>query len=93
MNNYFLTLVLKQDMTEAARTELLDGVKKRVGGTDGKITKEDMWGSRDLSYPIQKQSRGYYAHFELTTDPKLVKDLDKFLKVEDDILRYLLVRV
>ncbi len=91
MNNYYLTLVLKADLEEKARTELLDGVEKKLKIENGKW-KIDLWGARDLAYPIKKQTKGFYAHFELETNPKIVKDLDKILKVEDDVLRYLLVR-
>ncbi len=93
MNSYLLTLVLKPDLEEKARKELLDDVKKKAAGEDGKVGKEDLWGVRDLAYPIKKQNKGYYVHFEFETDPKVAKDLDKVLKVEDDVLRYLLVRV
>ncbi len=92
MNNYLLTLVLKPDQTEAARKELLDDLKKKMTGSDGKIGKEDLWGARDLAYPIKKQSKGFYAHYEFSTDPKIAKGLDKALKVEEDIVRFLLLR-
>jgi len=88
-----LTLVLKPDLAEKMRKELMEAMKKKMLGERGKVTKEDVWGNRDLAYPIKKQSKGFYAHFEFTTDPKLAKDLDKSLKVEEDIIRYLLVRV
>ena len=93
MNSYLLTLVLKPDMDEKAREALLSDMKKKMLGESGKVTKEDMWGARDLAYPILKQNKGFYVHFEFETDPAVAKGLDKNLKVEEDILRYLLVRV
>lgn len=92
MNNYYLTLVLKPDLEEKAQKELLDGVKKKMLSEDGKLASEDLWGSRDLAYPIKKQVKGFYAHFEFSTDPKVAKGIDKQLKVEEDIIRYLLIR-
>ncbi len=92
MNNYLLTLVLKPELAEKDRTTLLDEMKKKATGADGKIVKEDLWGVRELSYPILKQTKGYYAHFEVEADPKVAHDLDKNLKVEEDIIRYLFVR-
>lgn len=80
-------------MDEKERKTLLDSLTKKVTGDEGKIKKEDLWGVRDLSYPIKKQAKGFYAHFEIEADPKNAKGLDKFLKIEEDILRYLLVRV
>lgn len=93
MNSYNLTLVLKPDMDEKMRKTLLDSVAKRLIGEDGKIDKEDMWGAKDLAYPIKKQTKGFFVHYVVTTDPKNGKAIDKTLKLEEDILRYLLVRV
>lgn len=100
MNSYYLTLVLKPDMEEKERKTLLDSmVKKLLGdpstgsGLVGKVKKEDLWGNKDLAYPIKKQTKGFYAHFEIEAEPKGAKGLDKTLKLEEDILRYLLVRV
>lgn len=92
MNSYLLTLVLKADLEEKVREELLKSVKGKVVSEKGKISKEDAWGVRDLAYPIKKQAKGYYVHFELETDPAVARTIDKTLKVEEDILRYLLVR-
>lgn len=93
MNSYYLTLVLKPELEEKERKILLDSMVKKLVGEDGKVTKEDLWGNKDLAYPIKRQTKGYVAHFEITTDPKNAKSIDKTLKVEEDILRYLLVRV
>lgn len=92
MNSYFLTLVLKPEIDEKERKALLDNVVKRILGEEGKVNKEDLWGLRDLAYPIKRQTKGFYAHFELETDPKNTKGLDKDMKVEENILRYLLIR-
>lgn len=79
-------------MDEKERKELLDSVTKRLVGEDGKVEKEDLWGKRPLAYPIKRQTSGYYAHFEIQADPKDAKILDKSLKLEEDVLRYLLIR-
>lgn len=91
VNSYYLTLVLKADQDEKARKELLDDVEKKAKAEKSKI-KSDLWGARDLAYPIKKQTKGYYVHFEFETEPKVAKDLDKSLKVEENIIRFLLVR-
>jgi len=92
MNSYYLTLVLKPEMDEKERNTLLDSMVKKLVGEEGKTVKEDLWGVRDLAYPIKKQTKGFYAHFELEVEPKNAKGLDKSLKLEEDVLRYLLVR-
>jgi small subunit ribosomal protein S6 len=89
MNNYFLTLLVKQDLDEKDRKELLEGVKKNFG----KLTKEDLWGVRDLAYSIKHLEKAYYAHFEFESEPSKIPALDKSLKLNEDILRYLLLKV
>lgn len=89
MNKYALTLLVKSDMDEKARKELLDTVTKKMGDD----VKEELWGVRDLSYPIQRLTKAYYAHYFFETDPKLIFPLDRTLKIEEDILRYLIVRI
>lgn len=93
MNNYLLTLVLRPDLEEKECKELLDSLTKKIIGEEGKIQKQDLWGMRDLAYPIKKQTKGFFVHYELETDPKIAKTIDKNLKVEENILRYLLVRM
>lgn len=89
MNSYALTLLIKADLEEKARQQLLESVAKRMDG----VKKEDLWGNRDLAYPIKKQNKAYYAHFEFEADPQSISSLDKSLKLEEDILRYLIIRV
>lgn len=89
MNKYALTILVKSEMDEKARKELLDSVTQKMGDN----VKEELWGVRDLSYPIQKLTKAYYAHYFFEVDPKLIFPLDKAIKIEEDILRYLLVRI
>ena len=98
MNSYYLTLVLKADMEEKERKALLESVKAKLVpepmvSDEASVVKEDVWGFKTLSYPIKRQTSGYYAHYEIDADPKDAKGLDKSLRVEEDILRYLLIRV
>lgn len=94
MNSYYLTLVFKNELGEKERKALLSEILKKIDKIDAKglSVKEEDWGIRDLAYPIKRENKGYYIHLQFETEPKNVKDLDKLLKVEEDILRYLLVR-
>lgn len=88
MNSYYLTLVLKPDLKEEERKEILESITKKFD----KLGKEDLWGSRELAYPIKRQSKGYYAHFEFESNPENIKGLDKMVKLNEDIIRYLLIK-
>lgn len=88
MNSYQLTLLIKKDLEEKTRKELLEGVKKNLD----KIEKEELWGNRSLAYPIKHESSAFYAYFEFALKPEKISGLDKNLKLNEDILRYLLIR-
>jgi small subunit ribosomal protein S6 len=88
MNNYRLTLIIKENLEEKERKALLDDVVKSFG----EMTKEDLWGVRPLAYEIQHGSKGYYAHYEFSSEPQTIAALDKKLKLNEEIIRYLLLK-
>ncbi|MBI2022548.1 30S ribosomal protein S6 [Candidatus Daviesbacteria bacterium] len=88
MDQYKLTILVKNDLEEKTRDELLSEIKKNLGS----VIKEDLWGSRNLTYPIKHQTQAFYAHFEFETEPKNIPSLDKQIKLNEDIIRYLLIR-
>ena len=88
MNNYRLTLIVKDSVDEKERQALLDDVVKSFG----ELKKADMWGSRAFTYKIAHDTKGYYAHYEFSSAPETISALDKKLKLNEDILRYLLLK-
>lgn len=88
MNSYILTLVLKPDLEEKARQGILDSVKSGVDT----VSKEDLWGNKDLAYKVKKQTKGYYAHLEFQAEAAKIPVLDNKLKLEEDVIRYLLIK-
>ncbi len=91
MSNYELTLVLP-GKGKAKEKAYIEKVETIVKASDGKITKTDSWGELDLSYPIKKELSGFFVHFNLELNGSAVKGLDEKLRVDDGLLRYLLVR-
>lgn len=89
MSNYYLTVLVKNDFDEKEKKELFESIKKNFA----KLKKEDLWGSRDLAYPIKHNEKAFYAHFEFEGEPSKIPSLDKSLKLNEDILRYLLLKV
>lgn len=89
MNNYRLTLLVKNELEDKERTALFDDVAKNVS----KVTTQDLWGTRNLMYKIQKQDSAFYAHFEFESEPSTISVLDKKLKLNEDVIRFLLLRV
>jgi len=88
MNQYSLTVLIKNDVPEKNRGELLESLKKHFDN----LVKEDLWGTKNLSYPIQHMDKAFYAHFEFEADPAKISPLDKQIKLNEDIIRYLILR-
>jgi len=76
------------DADVTAQIEKIDGIVK---SHDGSIEKHDVWGRRELAFKIQKKSFGIYAVIVFSGDHKLVTDLRRQLRINDSVLRALIV--
>jgi len=92
MNNYELTIVLSGKATEAKKKSVLAKVEKLINSLKGKIKKTDDWGKIELSYKIKKEESGIFILFDLELDGPSAKILNEKVRLEDDIMRYLLIR-
>lgn len=82
MSLYELTLVLKESADEATAKTLVSG----------KIKSTKPWGAKDLAYPIKGAKRGGYFYFTVELEPGEIVSLDKTLKQNEQVLRYLLIK-
>ena len=90
---YELVYVMNPDAGEEAVNGLHAQVEEIITTRAGQIDKTDNWGRRRLAYEIDRHKEGIYV-LELFTGPgEIVGELDRRLKVADNILRYLIVRV
>ena len=92
MNLYELTIVLSGKATAAKKKTSQEKLEKILQGLKGKITKTDDWGEVELSHKVAKNSSGIFLHFNLELESKFTQTLNQKLKMEDDIIRYLIVR-
>ena len=87
--NYQLTILINNKLDEKKRTDLLDDVTKSLGDK----AKKDFWGVRGLAYPIKHEEKAYYAHFDFEAEPGLIPPIDRKLKLNEEIVRYLLIKI
>lgn len=92
MRKYEAVLVFKPEVTDEARNLVFDKIKAIIE-KDGKITDIDEWGKRKLAYEINYIKEGYYiiVKFE-TEDTKTIAEIERRSKIEDSIIRYMVVR-
>ncbi len=92
MNKYELTLVLDGKSASAKKKKYTDLVDSLVKVFKGEVVESKEWGVKELMYKIKKSLTGLYLFFELELDPKGVKSINDKLRVDGEVLRFLLVR-
>lgn len=90
--NYELTLILGSKITSAKKKSFLESLEKTVKILEGKVEKVEDWGVRDLFHEIKKNKEGLYLHALVNIQENAVKQLDMKLKVNEEVLRYLIIK-
>ena len=93
MRKYELTVVLPGKATPAKKKSTQEKIGKLIITQKGKMGKNDDWGELEFTHTIAKNNTGTYLFFELELDPGTARQIDQKLNLEEDIIRYLLVRV
>jgi small subunit ribosomal protein S6 len=90
---YELVYLFKPETPEQTVTEMHDQVASIVDRMGGTIEKTENWGRRRLAYEIAHHKEGIYVLEVIHGHGDLMKELDRRLKVSDDLMRHLIVRV
>ena len=93
MRNYEFTFIAHPDVEDEGLTGVTEKVSQFITEGGGQIANVDHWGKRRLAYPIQKQREGYYVLMQVQLDPESIVELERRLKLTEEVIRYLLVRV
>jgi len=90
---YESTLIARHDMSAQQVESLTEAVGGLVGEHGGTIAKSEYWGLRTLAYRIKKNRKGHYLFFNIDAPAATVQALERTLRLNEDVLRYLTVRV
>jgi small subunit ribosomal protein S6 len=90
---YELIYIVASDATEQQITDLHTQVEEIVGRFSGKLDKTDNWGRRKLAYEIGPHKEGTYVLEVITGSGEMMKEIDRRLRVSDQVIRHLTVRV
>ena len=72
---------------------IISHVKELISSNDGEITDVEDWGRKRLAYIIKKSKIGYYIIFQFNAYPQIISTLEKFYKLDENILRYLNIKL
>lgn len=92
MRNYEIIFIVRV-LEDEAINAVVDKFSKLIVANGGTVDKEERWGKKHLAYDIKKESEGYYVLFNVTGEPACMKECDRVMKITDEILKHMIVRV
>jgi small subunit ribosomal protein S6 len=90
MTNYEVMFIIEPTLEEDKKEATIEIVKEIIA-TDGEVDNVDVWGMKKLAYPIQKKDDGYYVVVTFKASESLPKELDRRLKISDNVIRHMII--
>jgi small subunit ribosomal protein S6 len=90
---YECVLIARNDVTQQQVEGIADGIATQLETEGGEMKKREYWGLRGLSYRIKKNRKGHYMLLGLDAKPAFVTEMERLLGLNEDILRFMTVRV
>jgi small subunit ribosomal protein S6 len=90
---YESVFIARQDISNQQVEALTEQIAEIVKTNGGEVAKKEYWGLRNLSYRIKKNRKGHYVLINLDAPPAAVAEMERQMRINEDVLRYLTVRV
>ena len=92
MRKYEIMYILRADLDEATRKEVMDKLAKIITDNGGKVENTDeSMGLRDLAYEIKDQTKGYYVVLKVSMDNVAINEFNRKVRINPNVLRHLIV--
>lgn len=91
MRKYELAVITDASFTKSEQDGVLADIKKEIEKVGGKPDKEQVWGKKELSYPVKKQAEGLFLIFPFEAPPDKIRELESKLKFKETVFRHLLI--
>ncbi|WP_300302321.1 30S ribosomal protein S6 [Ferrovibrio sp.] len=90
---YENVFIARQDISTTQVEALVAQFSEIIKGQGGEVTKTEQWGLRNLAYRIKKNKKGHYVLMNIQASGNAVAELERNMRIHEDILRYLTIRV
>jgi small subunit ribosomal protein S6 len=90
---YEILVIVDPRPTDEEVTALLTQLGEQLKGLGADVSNIDNWGKRRLAYDTRKQREGTYAVMTVTAEPSMVKEFERQLRLNENVLRFLSTRV
>lgn len=92
MNKYELALVVNAKLEDEERVAVVEKAKGYITRYNGVITEVEEWGKKRLAYEIQHMREGFYYFIQFEADSTCPAEVERHMRIMDNVLRYLVVR-
>jgi len=93
LGDYELVLIISPEVVEEKFDATIDNVSQFITGRGGIVANVERWGKRRLAYPIKHFMEGSYVLTRFSLKPALGKELEANLRISEEVLRHLLVKI
>jgi small subunit ribosomal protein S6 len=90
---YETTIIVRQDLSRADVTKFADQYTAIIEQNGGKVVKNEYWGLKSLAYKVEKNRKGHYTMLAIDAPADAVKEMERQIRINEDIIRVLTVRV
>ncbi len=90
---YEHVFLARQDLAQAQVDALAENATAIIEANQGKVTKVETWGLRNLAYRIQKNRKAHYVMLNIDAPTNVVAELERQTQINEDVIRYMTVRV
>ncbi|MCH8197221.1 MAG: 30S ribosomal protein S6 [Proteobacteria bacterium] len=93
MSYYESVFIARQDISAPQVETLADTFTEIISGGGGNVTKREYWGLRNLAYRIKKNRKGHYMLLNIDAPSDAILEMERNMRISEDILRYMTIRV
>ena len=90
---YECVLIARNDVTQQQVEAVADTIAAQMEADGGAVKKREYWGLRSLAYRIKKNRKGHYMLLGLDAKPASVNEMERQLRINEDILRFMTIRI
>jgi small subunit ribosomal protein S6 len=90
---YENVFIARQDISGAQAEALADSFTQLIAEQGGEVKKRESWGLRNLAYRMNKNRKGHYVLFNIDGPAAAIAELERTMRINEDVLRYLTLRV
>ncbi len=92
MRAYELMYIIRPDLDDEAINDVIEKFNQLIANNGGEVVNVNRWGKRRLAYEVKDFKEGIYMLVHFNGEPATERELERVLKISDDVIRYLITR-